>query len=313
MKKSQARERRVKVQHMPVEKEHAPDHSPDQKNRRPSLACQPPCTVKIQVWTETRTYVLLLGMDLTYEAKYHQLEEQHWWFASRRDAVYDLLQSLELPPTAAILEIGCSGGPLMQRLQAAGYSDITGIDVSAPAIELAHARGVANASLMDGAALDFADARFDVVIASDVLEHIEDEGRALREWTRVLKPGGQLLVFVPAHAYLWSTHDVVNHHFRRYSRQGLVAALSRAGLRTQRSSFWNAAMYFPTAALRLGRRLLTDPAAAGKKPGSTGDLLHVAGPINKLLLQWVKAENWLLRHVNLPLGVSVFALAQKPA
>ncbi|UOQ98181.1 class I SAM-dependent methyltransferase [Hymenobacter sp. 5317J-9] len=252
-------------------------------------------------------------MDLTYEAKYHQLEEQHWWFASRRDAVYDLIAGLQLPRTAAILEIGCSGGPLMQRLRAAGYLDVTGIDVSAPAIELAHARGVANASLMDGAALEFTDGRFDVVVASDVLEHIEDEARALREWTRVLKPGGQLLVFVPAHAYLWSEHDVVNHHYRRYSRQDLVGALQRAGLRTRRSSFWNAAMYFPTAALRLGRRLVSGPVSPIKKAGSTGDLRHFSGPANSLLLWWVKAENRLLRFFNLPLGVSVFALAQKPA
>ena len=251
-------------------------------------------------------------MDLTYEAKYHQLEEQHWWFASRRDAVYDLIATLTPPQNAAILEIGCSGGPLMQRLQAAGFLDVTGIDVSAPAIKLAHARGVANASLMNGAALEFADARFDIIIASDVLEHIEDEARALREWARVLKPGGQLLVFVPAHAYLWSEHDVMNHHFRRYSRRGLVAALGRAGLRTQRSSFWNLAMYFPTAALRLGRRLLTGPVSPEKKPNSTGDLVHMTGPVNKLLLQWVKAENRLLRRFNLPLGMSVFALAQKP-
>ena len=252
-------------------------------------------------------------MDLTYEAKYHQLEEEHWWFASRRDAVYDLIKQLKLPISAAVLEIGCSGGPLMQRLRAAGYTDLTGIDVSVPAIELAQARGVPNVSVMDGAALTFGDARFDLVIASDVLEHIEDEVRALREWTRVLKPGGQLLVFVPAHAYLWSEHDVVNHHFRRYSRQDLTAAIQRAGLSVERSSFWNTAMYFPTAALRLGRRLVSGPVSPVKKAGATGDLHHFAGPANTLLLQWVKFENRLLRHLNLPLGVSVFALAQKPA
>ena len=252
-------------------------------------------------------------MDLTYEAKYHQLEEEHWWFASRRDAVYDLIKQLKLSNSAAILEIGCSGGPLMQRLRAAGYTDLTGIDVSVPAIELAQARNVPNVSVMDGAALAFGDARFDLVIASDVLEHIEDEGRALWEWTRVLRPGGQLLVFVPAHAYLWSEHDVVNHHFRRYSRPGLMAALERAGLRVERSSFWNAAMYFPTAALRLGRRLVSGPVSPVQKPGATGDLHHFAGPTNTLLLLWVKLENRLLRRLNLPLGVSVFALAQKPA
>jgi SAM-dependent methyltransferase len=252
-------------------------------------------------------------MDLTYEAKYHQLEEENWWFASRRDAVYDLVSRLQLPLAAAILEIGCSGGPLMQRLRTAGYTDVTGIDVSEPAIELAHARGVLNTSLMDGAALEFADARFDLVIASDVLEHIENEGTALREWSRVLKPGGQALIFVPGHTYLWSEHDVVNHHFRRYSRQGLVDAIERAGLQAKRSSFWNAAMFFPTAVLRLGRRLLSGPVSPVKKPGATGDLHQLVGPANSLLLQWVKAENRLLRHVNLPLGVSVFALAQKPA
>lgn len=251
-------------------------------------------------------------MDLTYEAKYHQLEEQHWWFAGRRDAVYDLIRQLKLPATAAILEIGCSGGPLMQRLRAQGYLDVTGIDVSAPAIELAQARGVPHVSVMDGANLEFTDARFDLVIASDVLEHIKDEGRALREWTRVLRPGGQLLVFVPAHAYLWSEHDVVNHHFRRYSRAGLLAALRGVGLRPRRSSFWNTALYFPTAALRLGRRLAGGPAPTGAA-GSTGDLHQFAGPLNRLLLNWVRVENALLRHVNLPVGVSVFALAQKPA
>ncbi|SFQ83973.1 class I SAM-dependent methyltransferase [Hymenobacter arizonensis] len=252
-------------------------------------------------------------MDLNYEAKYHQLEEQHWWFASRRDAVYDLIAGLQLPKTTAILEIGCSGGPLMQRLRGAGYTDLTGIDVSESAIELAQARGVPNVSVMDGASLTFPDARFDLVIASDVLEHIENEGRALSEWTRVLKSGGKLLIFVPAHAYLWSEHDVVNHHFRRYSRQRLVSAMESAGVKVQRSSFWNALMFFPTSALRLGRRLISGPVSSEKKPGATGDLRHFAGPANKLLLQWVKAKNRLLRHFNLPLGMSVFALAQKPA
>ncbi|WP_019946985.1 class I SAM-dependent methyltransferase [Hymenobacter aerophilus] len=249
-------------------------------------------------------------MDLMYEGKYHQLEEQHWWFASRRDVVYDLIKSLQLAPTAAILEIGCSGGPLMQRLRATGYSDVTGIDVSESAIAMAHQRGVPNASVMDGAALTFADSRFDLVIASDVLEHIENEATALHEWNRVLKPNGQLIVFVPAHAYLWSHHDVVNHHFRRYSRAGLVAALERSDFRVNRSSFWNSALYFPTAALRLGRRLLASATTITQPPN--GDLHHFKGPTNSLLLHWVKFENRLLRHLNLPIGVSVFALARKP-
>ncbi|MEJ7662138.1 MAG: methyltransferase domain-containing protein [Hymenobacter sp.] len=166
----------------------------------------------------------------------------------------------------------------MQRLRAQGYADVTGIDVSAPAIELAQARGVPHVAVMDGANLEFADARFDLVIASDVLEHIEEEGRALREWTRVLRPGGQLLVFVPAHAYLWSEHDVVNHHFRRYSRAGLLAAMRGAGLRPQRSSFWNTALFFPRRPCGWAGGCWPAAQRPASAAGSTGDLHQFAGP-----------------------------------
>jgi SAM-dependent methyltransferase len=223
----------------------------------------------------------LCSMDLTYEAKYYQLEEQHWWFASRCDAVYDLIRSLKLPTGAAILEISCSCGPLMQWLRKQGYTDVTGTDVSTSAIELAKACGVPHISVIDGAALEFEEARFDLIIASDVLEHIEDESNALREWTRVLQPNGHLLVFVLAHYYLWSKHNVVNHHFRRYSRTGLVAAISRAGLWPVRNSLWNAALYLFTAALRIVKRRLVGGSAT-------------------------------MADSDLPMGVSVFALAEKP-
>ena len=96
-------------------------------------------------------------------------------------------------------------------------------------------------------------------------------------------------------------------------RHVCLAAIERAGLHVRRSSFWNAAMYLPTAALRLGKRLVQGPASPEIKPGATGDLYHFPGPANRLLLAWVKAENRLLRHVDLPLGVSVFALAEKPS
>jgi SAM-dependent methyltransferase len=245
-------------------------------------------------------------MDLTYEAKYHQLEEQHWWFASRRDAVYDLIRSLKLPIEEAILEIGCSGGPLMQRLRKQGYTDVTGIDVSTSAIN----RRVPHVSVMDRTVLKFEDTRFNLVIASHVLEHIEEEGKALREWARVLRPIKRLIIFVQAHFYLWSEHNMVNHHFRHCSRTGLVEAMSRTGLRPGRSSFWNAALYLPTTALRIAKHLLAGGPAT-MVDGSTGDLHQFAGPLNKLLLGWVRAENFVLRHADLPMGVSVFALAEK--
>ncbi len=245
-------------------------------------------------------------MDIEYEIKYHQIEENYWWFQARRDMVFRLVQDLQLPRNAAILEIGCSGGPLLQRLRSTGYTDLTGIDVSEVGIAVAQQRGIPNVSCMDGANLTFPDASFDLVVASDVLEHIEDEAQALREWTRVLKPGGKLLVFVPAFQILWGKHDEINHHFRRYTAAQLSASMRSAGLQVRRHSYWNISLFFPTAAIRLLKRIMP------KDNKRTEDDLFAAPPlVNNFLINLIKAENRVLQTINAPVGVSVFALAAK--
>ncbi|WP_375434657.1 class I SAM-dependent methyltransferase [uncultured Hymenobacter sp.] len=246
-------------------------------------------------------------MNIEYEVKYHQIEESYWWFQARRDMVFRLVQDAKLATDAPILEIGCSGGPLLQRLRSAGYTNLTGIDVSEAGIAVAERRGIPNVSCMDGANLTFPDASFDLVVASDVLEHIQNEAQALREWTRVLRPGGQLLVFVPAFQFLWGKHDVINQHFRRYTADQLATAMRGAGLKVSRSSYWNVSLFFPTAAVRLFKRFLPKD----NKPAS--DDLFAAPPlVNTLLTGFIKAENRLLQRINAPVGVSVFALAKKP-
>ncbi|MCA8832428.1 class I SAM-dependent methyltransferase [Hymenobacter pini] len=251
-------------------------------------------------------------MNLEYELKYHQIEENYWWFRARRDMVFRMIEALRLPTTAAVLEIGCSGGPLLQRLAQQGYTNLTGIDVSETGIALARQRGLLNTSCMDGARLDFPDAAFDLVIASDVLEHIADEQQALREWQRVLRPGGQLLVFVPAFTFLWGKHDVVNQHFRRYTAAQLATALEQAGLRVQRRSYWNVGLFFPTAAVRLLNRLRPPRPVTDAEP-LKDDFFATPPLLNTLLRGFITAENCLLQTFNAPVGVSVFALARKPA
>lgn len=237
-------------------------------------------------------------MNEEYESHYHSVEEQHWWFRGRRHMVWSLIEELKLPTTATILEIGCSGGPLLLQLRQAGYTHLTGIDVSARAIATARQRDLANVHVMDGAKLDFPDNSFDLVIASDVLEHIEDETAALREWHRVLRPEGHLLVFVPAHEFLWSEHDVVNHHFRRYSATRLRQVL-QPQFAVQRTGFWNNLLFFPTAAVRLLQRWW--PA----RPD--GDLQVLPRLLNQALYQLLKLENQLSPALALPFGVSVYA------
>jgi SAM-dependent methyltransferase len=247
-------------------------------------------------------------MDLNYGQKYHQLEERHWWFAGRRDAVRRLIHGLQVPLKADILEIGCSAGPLQQILAADGYTSLTGIDISERAIALARERDIPNVSVMDGAHLDFPDASFDLVLASDVLEHIEDEERAAREWSRVLRPGGRILVFVPAFQMLWTKHDEVNHHYRRYTAGHLRRTLQQAGLQLERSSYWNSTLFFPASVIRLIQRGLP------RRPSSktyTGDLKEFPGWLNDLFISLLKTENSFLRYASLPVGLSVFAIARK--
>lgn len=247
-------------------------------------------------------------MDLAYEKKYHQLEEQHWWFAGRRNAVRQLVHKLRIPHTADILEIGCSAGPLQKQLGKDGFTSLTGIDISETAILLAKHRGIQNVSVMDGAKLDFPDASFDVVIASDVLEHIEDENQAVREWKRVLRPGGCMLVFVPAFQQLWTKHDEVNHHYRRYTGRHLRATLAQAGLHLERSSYWNLALFFPTFLIRSVQRALP---RHNQAEAYTGDLKEFPSFLNSALTLLLRAENTLLRYASFPVGVSVFAIARK--
>ncbi|MBC5774449.1 class I SAM-dependent methyltransferase [Pontibacter sp. KCTC 32443] len=245
-------------------------------------------------------------MDARYEEKYHTLEEQHWWFRARRHMVYTLVQELNLPPDAAILEVGCSAGPLLLQLQQAGYTNLTGIDVSKKAIALGQQRGLKGISVMDGAKITFPDAAFDLVITSDVLEHIADDAKAIQEWARVLKSGGKMIVFVPAFQHLWSGHDVVNHHFRRYTKTQLKAIVAQAGLQVNRASYWNFSLYFPTWVVRR----LQNSIASENSPHED-NLQQVPGIVNGVLTTLVKLENKVLKKMDLPIGVSTFVLAEK--
>ena len=118
-------------------------------------------------------------MKKEYEELYHHVEDDHWWFLGRRHLVHSLIRTAMPERSSSILEIGCSGGPLIHLLQADGYSDITGIDISVDAVNICHQNGMNRTFVMDAQNLSFDDCSYDLVIASDVLEHLENAQRAL--------------------------------------------------------------------------------------------------------------------------------------
>lgn len=248
-------------------------------------------------------------MDPAYEQKYYRIEQRHAWSVGRRDLVLAMLRAAGARPGQSVLDVGCGGGLLVRALHDAGYEPVVGLDMSPAAVASAAEQGIGGVRLGDGCAIDAPDASFDYVVASDVLEHILDEGRALHEWWRVVKPGGLVLVYVPAFSFLWSAHDVVNHHFRRYSRSQLQSVLLGSGFTIDRIGYWNSALFAPTLLVRMVARMQI----RGKAMESEDDFIDLNPLTNGAVTQVLLAENRLIEAGFDPkVGVSVYAVARRP-
>tara|TARA_B100000315_G_C14550309_1_gene575426 strand:+ start:631 stop:1374 length:744 start_codon:yes stop_codon:yes gene_type:complete len=242
-------------------------------------------------------------MENEYESKYHKIENDYWWFIARRDIIYKLLQNLNISKNSEILEIGCSGGVLLEFLRQNGFQNLSGLDISKKAIDLCKRRNLKNTFVMDALKPNL-NKTYDVIIASDVLEHLEDDSQALSEWNKLLKVNGKLLVFVPAFNFLWSSHDVVNKHYRRYSKKQLTTLLSESNFKIIRASYWNLTLFYPISIYRIFSRIFNSK----QKKDQMFDVSYLT---NKILLILVRFENKILEKINFPVGVSFFVIVEK--
>jgi SAM-dependent methyltransferase len=232
-----------------------------------------------------------------------EVEEEHWWFVARRRILGDLLERLvELPQPARVLEAGCGTGGNLGMLSRFGAVRAFEPDEGARS----HARSKGAFDVRDGRlpdAVPFEPDDFDLVAALDILEHLDDDAASLAALAHRLRPGGWLLITVPAFGFLWSQHDESHHHKRRYRKDELVARIKAAGLIPVRVSYYNSLLFPLIAGVRLLRNLL----------GRQGD--DEALPpraINRFLAGVFASERHLIGRVPLPLGVSLVALARRP-
>jgi ubiquinone/menaquinone biosynthesis C-methylase UbiE len=242
-------------------------------------------------------------MEKEFEKKYHKLEKYHWWFISRRDLILRIIKQFE--KKTKILEVGCSSGRLMIDLKKAKFNQVIGIDISHEAIHFCRKNNIKNIIQMDGSQLGFKGKEFDLIIASDILEHILDDHQAVSEWKRVLQEKGTILAFVPALNILWSNHDILNRHFRRYGNQQVKALFERNGLKIVRISYWNFSLFFPIFI----KRAIIDKIIKPSK--EKNDLFQMNKAINFFLYLLLALENSYCRLFNLPTGLSLFILARK--
>ncbi|MFT6054989.1 MAG: 2-polyprenyl-3-methyl-5-hydroxy-6-metoxy-1,4-benzoquinol methylase [Roseivirga sp.] len=243
-------------------------------------------------------------MKEDYEKKYHDVESDHFWFKARRSYILQLLENTDRE--VSILDIGCSSGILLSDLVDKGFSqdNLHGIDISEKAIANCQLNGHGNTSVMDAQKITLTQ-KFDVIIASDCLEHLKEDRKALLNWHNLLKADGTLLVFVPAFMSLWSSHDVFNMHHRRYLRPELTQKLKATGFKIQKSSYWNFSLFFPVFLFRTLGKL-----RKSKSEDASGDL-ESPSRFNELIYKLINFENKLLKRMNFPFGVSTFCIAKK--
>ncbi len=244
-------------------------------------------------------------MDKDFYLQYAAVEDQHWWFAGRRLILDQVIRKLNLPENSEILEAGCGTGGNLRML--ARHGKLSAMELDEIACKLANARQVIQVqlgSLPDN--IPFSD-QYDLILMLDILEHLDDDQAALVALHSRLKPGGWLLITVPAYQFLWSHHDDINHHKRRYVLRGLKQVVSKAGYTVRYGGYFNTFLFPMVAAVRYLKKLLRIDSSSG----SSNDLLLPPKPVNQFLSLLFASERHLMDRFSLPFGVSVLLLAQK--
>lgn len=240
-------------------------------------------------------------MDPLLLRQHLELEERHWWFVARRRIVLGVLERhLGRKRDLEILDAGCGGGATLWSLRR--YGRARGMELSEEAVRYARER---DREVVPGSIerLPFAAGEFDLALALDVVEHVPDDLRALEELRRVLRPGGSLLVTVPALRMLWSAHDVANGHYRRYTLGELRRRLEAAGFEVVTATYFNTLLLPLILAIRGLQRLRLREAAS--------DVSELPAPLNSLLAHIFGMEAPLAGRGALPVGVSALCVARK--
>lgn len=234
-------------------------------------------------------------MDRSLYDSLHAVEDAHWWFRGRRRVVSALLSLVPQPPRPRILDAGCGTG--RNLIDYARIGPASGVDPSPVAIDYCHRLGIETA--YEGAleALPLEDDSFDLLFATDVIEHVDDDVAALTEMRRVAAPGASLVLTVPAYEWMWGPFDDLHHHKRRYTRPRLVGAARAAGWTVATDTYFNSFLLGPIAAVRLAHRARGGGASGyGANPRALSPLLEDAMGLEARLIA---------SGHRLPAGVSV--------
>jgi len=238
-----------------------------------------------------------------------EMEQKHFWHIGRKEIIYDVLKR-NTPHLAELrmLEIGCGNGSVLAYLKENGVN-IGGGDIFIEGLKFCQQRADPVALYqVDILSLPFHN-DFDIIGVFDVLEHIEEDEKALAEISQALKPGGTIFITVPAHKLLWSYFDESSNHKRRYSRKEIVTKLERNDFVIKKMSFYMFFLFPLMLSIRIINNTLRRNEA--KRNARTSIELKTVPLVNRIFLELLRLEKWLLRYLDLPFGASIMVLAEK--
>jgi|SRR6185369_5908640 SAM-dependent methyltransferase len=242
-------------------------------------------------------------METSTYAVEAEVEASHWWFVARRQLIADIIAQAAVAPSARVLDVGTSTGTNLRLLRDLGFANRRGLDPSDSAIRWCTEKGLGQVTKGDVCSLPFGDGDFELVLATDIIEHVDDDVRAVSEIRRVLAPGGTAIISVPAFRSLWGLQDDVSHHKRRYRKRELLEVIERAGLTAMESFYFNYLLFAPIWAARQLIRI------AGITLKSENQVNN--GALNWLLTRIFLADVATARILRPPFGVSIMAVARR--
>lgn len=242
----------------------------------------------------------------TYEIL-HDSERAHWWFAGRRALLDTFIGEFigKEKERNLILDAGCSTGSNLSCLKR--YGRVCGVDFYEDALRLCRRHDSPALIQADARSLPFLPESYDLIVALDLLEHLDDDAKALKQFNYVLKNNGYLIITIPAYKFLWSNFDVLSKHFKRYSLKELRQRIKEEGFEIKKISYFNCFLFFGVLINRLAKKLFRQPV------NLSSDLAPPAEIINKALKMIFLCEVSLIKKINLPFGSSIFCIAQKQA
>jgi SAM-dependent methyltransferase len=232
-----------------------------------------------------------------------QLDQRHWWFTARRRILAELIERVARPPKdARILELGAGTGHNLAMLSRFGNVEASELDSGARELAARRlGREVKEAALPDLSM--FPAHSYDLIALLDVLEHVPDDKGSLASIMTRLKPGGALLLTVPANPWMWSAHDVAHHHHRRYRKAEIEGLARGAGYEIELLSPFNSLLFPPIAAVRLLGKITGKDDSDDAMPGAL---------VNETLDTVFGLERSLIGRVPMPIGVSLVAVHRRP-